>query len=357
MTDFSFFKQPKRMSLADILDVTGAHIRAEDADKASFITFCGVGALDIAGKDEITFLEHKKYLSQLKESVAGACFVSPALAEEVAKYTLALIVDAPHLAYVKVAREFYPAYAMPGNVLFREKIHHSAVISDKAKIGSSSLIGANVFIGKGVEIGDDCIVEANAVIKENVKLGNNCKIGACASVGYCIMGDNVNIYPGVCIGQDGFGFIMSAQGHTKVPQLGRVIIGNDVEIGANTCVDRGASGDTVIGEGTKIDNMCQIAHNVKIGKHCVFASYAGISGSVEIGDFVIAGGNVGFKDHVKVGTGAQLAARTGVTRDIRAGEVVSGMPPFPIKEQMRQIAALKKLANGEYVKKTDLDKK
>lgn len=352
MTDFKFFKQPQKITLEKIIEVTGAKLLS-DASTSS--AFSGVGSLDIAESNEVSFLENKKFIKSLENTKAGACFVGENLADEVAKFTLPLIVDNPHVAYVKIARLMYPDYAGVGNCNGKGRVHPSAVIDDSAQIGNGVIIKANAVIGKNVVIGDNCIIEPNAVIEDNVVIGANCTIGACALVSYALIGDNCMIYSGTRIGTDGFGFIMSGQGHTKIPQLGRVIIGNSVEIGANSTVDRGASGDTVIEDGTKFDNMCHIAHNVVIGKHCIMAGQVGISGSVTIGNFVVAGGKVGFVDHVTVGDGVQIAARSGITKNIESGAVVSGMPPFPIKEKMRQIAAVKKLANGEYVKKSDLN--
>jgi len=188
------------------------------------------------------------------------------------------------------------------------------------------------------------------VIGPGCAIGAGGVIGAQVTIAFALIGDHVLIHPGARIGQDGFGFVSGPDGHLKIPQLGRVIIQDDVEIGANTTVDRGAGPDTVIGEGTKIDNLVQIGHNVRIGRHCVIAGQVGISGSTVLGDFVALGGKVGLSDHVTLGSGAQVAALSGVMRDIPPGEVHMGIPARPIREFMRETALLSRLAKKKKAK-------
>jgi len=199
-------------------------------------------------------------------------------------------------------------------------------------------------IGADVEIGFGTVICANAVIGTGTRIGRGCVVGANATVQHALIGDRVLLHPGVCVGQDGFGYAMGPQGHLKVPQIGRVIIQDDVEIGANTTVDRGANRDTVIGEGTKIDNQVQIGHNVVIGRHCVIVSQVGLSGSCTLEDFVAIGGQSGVRGHVTVGMGAQVAAVSVVNEDLPAGGRYGGTPAKPVKQWFREVAALRKLA-------------
>jgi UDP-3-O-[3-hydroxymyristoyl] glucosamine N-acyltransferase len=190
-------------------------------------------------------------------------------------------------------------------------------------------------IGPGVEIGSGTIIGANAVVGRNVRIGRDCSIGANAVVAHALIGDRVILHPGCLIGQDGFGLVMAPAGHRKIPQIGRVIIQDDVEIGAGTAIDRGAFRDTVIGEGTKIDNQVQVGHNVSIGRHCVLVAQAGIGGSSTLEDFVVLGARVGVKDNVTIGEGAQVGANSGVGTDIPAGERWIGYPARPALQWMR----------------------
>ncbi len=205
------------------------------------------------------------------------------------------------------------------------EISEHAIVDNSAEIGDRSIIHSGAFIGAGVKIGKNCVIHPNA------------------SITHAIIGDNVIIHHGASIGQDGFGYAFHNGKYHKIPQLGRVIIENDVEIGANTCIDRGAGPDTVIGEGTKIDNLVQIAHNVKIGKHCIIVAQVGISGSTEIGDHSVLGGQVGIVGHLKIGKGVQVAAQSGVFRDLKDKEIVGGSPCVPLRQHHKQTIMLNKL--------------
>jgi len=208
-------------------------------------------------------------------------------------------------------------------------------------------------IGPGAEIGAGTVVASHAVIGPQVRIGRNCSIGAGSTIQASLIGNRVIIHPGARIGQDGFGFAMSPKGHMKVPQIGRVIIQDDVEIGSNTTVDRGASRDTVIGEGTKIDNLVQIGHNVVVGRHCVIISQTGISGSTTIEDFVLLGGQVGVVGHVRIGAGAQIAGSSNVNSDVPPGARWGGTPAKPIRDWFREMTTLKNLASRPVLAKDD----
>ncbi len=201
-------------------------------------------------------------------------------------------------------------------------------------------------IGPEAEIGAGSVICAGAIIGPGVRIGRNCAIGPCVSITHALVGNNVIIQAGARIGADGFGYQPSPKGHLKIPQIGRVVIQDDVEIGANTAIDRGALKDTVVGEGTKIDNLVQIAHNVVIGRHCIIVSQTGISGSTTLGDFVMLGGQVGVIGHVTIGTGAQIAASSNVSGDVPPGVRWGGSPAKPVRDWFREVTTLKRLAEA-----------
>jgi UDP-3-O-[3-hydroxymyristoyl] glucosamine N-acyltransferase len=223
----------------------------------------------------------------------------------------------------------------------------AATVHASAKIDPSATVDPGAVIGPGAEIGAGSVIGAAAVIGPNVRIGRDCAIGAGASIIHATLGDRVIVHPGCRIGQDGFGYVPGQNGHAKIPQIGAVVIHDDVEIGAGTAIDRGGMRDTVIGEGTKIDNLVQVGHNVVIGRHCIVVAQTGISGSVSIGDYAMLGDAVGIAPHLNVGRGARLAARAGVISDIPAGEDYGGHPAIPQRQWLRQQVMLGKLTNGE----------
>ena len=334
MPDPRFFKKAGPFSLKQIADLCGASI-APAADPDYIIQ--DVAALDKAGAQELSFLDNVKYKTQFLATKAGACIVLPELADQAPKNVQVLTSRSPYKSYALAAQALYPP-EWP-----ETQIAKSAHISDSAKIGAHCTIGENAVILENAEIGDHCWIEAGAIIGASVSLGQHCRIGVNAAISHAIIGDHVRLYPGVRVGQDGFGFAIDPAGHVKVPQLGRVIIEDHVEIGANTCIDRGSGPDTVIGQGTWIDNLVQIGHNVKIGKGCIIVSQAGVSGSTVLGNYVALGGQVGIAGHLHIGDGAQVAAKSGVMRDIPTATEYMGYPARPIKEFMRQVALLNRL--------------
>jgi UDP-3-O-[3-hydroxymyristoyl] glucosamine N-acyltransferase len=299
-----------------------------------------VKPLGEANTGHLTFVDNRKYLPQLGTTLASACLVAPAFAGRVPKGTAALIMDAPYRGFALALQLFYPdalfskaAAAGSGEPL----VHPSARLEEGARVEPGAVIGREAQIGRGT------VIAAGAVIGYRVTVGRGSYVGPGASVVHALIGDRVILHAGVRIGQDGFGFAMGPKGHLKVPQIGRVIVQDDVEIGANSCVDRGALKDTIIGEGTKIDNLVQIGHNVVIGRHCVIVAQTGLSGSGELGDFVVMGGQSGTVGHIKVGPGAQIAGASHVKDDVPAGARVGGTPAVPVGEWARQIAAVKRL--------------
>lgn len=338
MPDSRFFKRSSPLSLKELADITGAQL-AESADPACLIE--DVAPLDKADTKTLSFLDNVKYKEQFSQTKAGACIVSEEMISLAPANTNILCSPSPYKAYALAAKALYPD-DKPESC-----ISDAAHINAGAKIGNGCRIEDGAVVKNGAKIGDNTWIESNAVIGENTEIGSGCRIGANAVVTHSIIGDNVRIYPGCCIGQDGFGFAIDPAGHVKVPQLGRVIIGDSVEIGANTTIDRGSGPDTEIGTGTWIDNLVQVAHNVKIGKHCIIISQVGISGSTTIEDYAVLAGQVGVAGHLRIGQGAQVGAQSGVMRDVPAGQQYLGAPAVPVKQFMRQVAALNKLIQNK----------
>jgi UDP-3-O-[3-hydroxymyristoyl] glucosamine N-acyltransferase len=243
-----------------------------------------------------------------------------------------------------VVGRMYPDALRPPSFFGATGVSPGSFVHPDARLEAGVVVDPGAVIGQGASVGAGTIIGANAVVGPHVRIGRNCSIGAQACVQHALVGDRVIVHPGARIGQDGFGFAMGPGGHLKVPQIGRVIVQNDVEIGANSTIDRGANRDTVIGEGTKIDNLVQIGHNVTIGRHCVIVAHVGISGSTDIGDFVAIGGQVGIAGHLHVGPGAQIAAQSGVMNEVPAGAKWGGSPARPMRDWLRSIVTMEKLS-------------
>jgi UDP-3-O-[3-hydroxymyristoyl] glucosamine N-acyltransferase len=335
MTDSRFYRREGPFSLAQLAGISGGTL-SDAAMAERMIT--DVAPLYRAGSDDISFLDNRKYVQAFEACAAGACVVHPELAEMAPAGMGLIVTPEPYRAYAMIAHAFYP------QTRTESEISPHAVIDPSAQVGPECRIEAGAVISAGVEIGARCHICANAVLREGVVLGDDCYIGSNATISYAILGNKVWIHAGAAIGQDGFGFAMGPKGHLKVPQLGRVIIQDDVEIGANTTIDRGAGPDTVIGEGCRIDNLVQIGHNVELGRGCVLVAQVGVSGSTRFADFVVAGGQAGITGHLKIGAGARIGAQSGVMRDVPPGQTVIGSPAVPAKEHWRQIGMLERLA-------------
>ncbi len=333
MVDTNFYNQKGRVSLATVAELTGAVLN--DASKGAE-EIAGLATMLSATPEDICFFYDRKSKEKAGEMRAKACITTADLQQFLPSETIVLISENPKVAFVKLNEYMY------SEKILEAKIDDSAKIATSAQIGKNCYIGANVVIEDNVVIGDNCYIEPNVVISHDCKIGNNCRIGSNTSISYSLIGNNCYIYSGARIGQDGFGFQLMNGQHHRIPQIGRVIIGNDVEIGANACVDRGALDDTVIGDGSRIDNLVQIAHNDKLGRGCVVVAQVGIAGSCTLGDYVVLGGQVGLADHLNIGSGAQIAAQSGVMRDVEAGTVVMGSPCVPFKDFMRQVSFLQK---------------
>jgi UDP-3-O-[3-hydroxymyristoyl] glucosamine N-acyltransferase len=334
MADPRFFTVAGPFTAAELAVRTGAQL-AGDRDGARILT--DVAPLESAGPEHVAFLDNRKYVDSFRRTRAGAAFVHPDLAGAAPAGMTLLVTPQPYRGYALAAQAFHPdPPPVPG-------IAPTAVVDAHARLGEGCAVAAHAVIGPGAELGRRCLVGANAVIGAGCVLGDDVRIGANATLSHCILGSRVRVYPGVRIGQDGFGFAPDPGGHVKVPQLGRVLVGDDVEIGANTTIDRGAGPDTVIGTGTVIDNLVQIGHNVQLGRGCVIVAQVGISGSTRLGDFVMVGGQGGLAGHLTIGTGARIAAQSGVMRDVAPGETVMGYPAVPIREHHKQTALLRRL--------------
>ncbi len=335
MPDPRFYNRTGPFRLADLAERCGARLGSgSDPDRLIH----DLGSIDTATTNEIVYFADHAYVVALAASKCGACITTDELAPKVPPCGV-LIASNPRAAFAELAAIFYPdTLATPPQI---EALAADAVVGEGALIGHGAVIGSRAVIGARTRIG------ANAVIGPGVVIGEDCKIGANTTLAYCLVGNRVIIHPGVQVGQDGFGFASTAAGHKKIPQLGRVIIHDDVEIGANCTIDRGTAADTVIGEGTKFDNLVQVAHNVEIGARCIFVAQSGVAGSCQIGNGVIIGGQVGIADNVKIGDGAQIAAKTGIMRDIGPGEVVMGYPGKPIRQFWREVAALSRLTKRD----------
>jgi len=335
MADPRFFRVAGPYSLRALAERTGARLDA-GADPERLMR--DVAPLETAGPDDVAFLDNKKYLGAFEATGAGAAFVDPALAERAPKGMALLLTTAPYRAYALVAQAFYPEPQT------QPQVHSSAHVDPTATIGEGAAIGPFAVVEEGVEIGRRCRIGACSVIGRGSVLGDDVRIGANVTVSHAIIGSRVTLYPGVRVGQDGFGFAPDPKGAVKVPQLGRVVIEDDVEIGANSTIDRGAGPDTVIGAGTMIDNLVQIGHNVRIGRGCVLVSQVGISGSTKLGDRVMIGGQGGLIGHLTIGAGARIGAQAGVMDDVPAGATVVGSPAVAQQQFFRQVASLRRLA-------------
>lgn len=340
MAEAAFFKSAPASTLADIAALTGAELL--DASRGS-VRVTGLAVLDQAGPSDLTFFDNLKYSAQLPRTHAAACFVAPRSEADVPSRVAVLRHKQPYRAFVAVLRHFYPDALSPvaafghGGIAATASVHPTARLEDGVTVDPGAVIGPQAEIGAGTLIG------AGAVIGPGVRVGRDCSIGAGSTVIHALIGNDVIIHAGCRIGQDGFGFVPGAAGHTKVPQIGRVIIQNSVEVGAGSTIDRGALRDTMIGEGTKIDNLVQIGHNVTIGRHCIIVSQCGLAGSCVLEDGVMLGARAGVGNHLTVGAGAQIAGLGIVTEDVPPGERWGGSPAKPVKIWMRELKALRRL--------------
>jgi UDP-3-O-[3-hydroxymyristoyl] glucosamine N-acyltransferase len=341
MSEPQFFQRPNGLTAQEISALTGAVARAGAAPDRRI---SGIAALDRAGPTDLAFLQNPRYAGPYAATRAGICLTTERFAAQAPADVAVLVTPAPYRAFVAVAEKLFPGAMRPSSLFEASGIAKSALIHPAARLENGVTIDPAAVIGPGAEVGSGTTIAAGAVIGPQVRIGRDCTIGAGATIVHALIGDRVIIHAGARIGQDGFGYLPGPRGHGKVPQVARVIIQDAVEIGANTCIDRGFIRDTVIGEGTKIDNLVQIAHNCEIGRHCVMAAFTGISGSVTVGDHVMMGGRVGIADNVTIGSGAMLAAGSAVLGNVPANTKWGGYPAIPAREWLKGVAVLRRLA-------------
>ena len=284
-----------------------------------------VAPLNMAGAADISFLDHAERAGELVTTRAGACLLAPRFANAAPARLVVLLTDEPYRAFVAVARALFPSSLRPSSLFNADGRAAGAQVHSSARIEAGVTIDPLAVIGPRAEIGTGTVIAAGAGIGPDVRIGRQCAVGAGATILHAIIGDRVIVHSGARIGQDGFGYLSGPKGHEKVPQTGRVIIQDDAEIGANSTVDRGSIRDTVIGEGTKIDNLVQIAHNVGIGRHCLIAAQTGIAGNVTVEDFVTIGGQGVLAGGVTIGERAEIAERSHIILDVPGGARFPGV--------------------------------
>lgn len=318
-----------------------SHTVALDDSRADSLMVLGADELDLAGSGHIALAAHKNYLDDLVSTGAGVVVVSPPLRGSVPSGAIAVVSERPHEVFADILDHLYPASTRGGLGGMRVNETAGPLLEDGVLIGPNAVIGAGVEIGRGTMIG------ANTVIGEGVAIGRNCTIASNVTIDCAYIGSDVVIHAGARIGTEGFGWLDFGRSNRKIPQLGRVIIQDNVEIGANSTIDRGALGDTVIGEGTKIDNLVQIGHNCRIGRYCLIAAQSGLSGATVLEDGVLMAGGTGTGGHLTIGTGSVVYGRAGVSKSWPAGSKLFGAPARDIKEYWREAAMLRRLSKGE----------
>lgn len=337
MPDPRFFESLPALTVAALAERIGAEVLRGGDRMVS-----AVAPLGAAAQSDVAFLGDRKFAERLKTTRAG-CVIVPASAVE----------SAPETAAVIVSGQAQADWALTSSTLHRPLTLDQAIPASKAAEDDSVIVEPGAVIGRGARIGRGTRIGANAVVGPGVQIGRDCHIGSNVSLSFALIGDGVKIFAGARLGEAGFGAAGSRQGPIDIPQLGRVIVQDGVTIGANTCIDRGAYDDTVIGENTKIDNLVMIGHNCIIGRNNLLAAHTGISGSVTTGDNVMFGGKAGIGDHITIGEGARVAGGAGVLKDIPPGETWSGYPAKPIRDSLREAVWLAKQVSGKGRGKTD----
>ena len=339
MVDSRFHTRSTPIFLGELLAAAG-YVPPDADPRHATLLVAGAEELSLAGPGHVALAAHRDYLADLQGSTAGAVIVSPAFADAVPLSSIGVVTPRAHELFADILHLLYPGDT-------RAVLSGSGPQSESAEIEDDVTIGANVVIGYGVSIGSGTVIGANAVIGAGVAIGRDCIIGANCTIDCAYLGNRVVLHPGARIGTEGFGWLDLTRSNRKIPQLGRVILQDGVEVGANSTIDRGALGDTVIGEGTKIDNLVQIGHNCRIGRNCLMAAFVGLSGSTVVGDGVMFGGGSATAGHLTVGAGSVVHAWGGVTKDVPAGARVAGFPAEDARVWRRSIAAIRQLTDRD----------
>ena len=340
--DPRFFKAQSSLSFQEVktlLVKAGLWLHTEPA-QVSLNDFKAIEPLNRAGPSDLSFFHNAKYLTDLTTTNAGAILVPADLKQTVAKDSCLIRVHDVHRALALIGQAFLIEPEIVGG------IHATAVIETGTTIDPSAQIGPHVFVGAGAKIGARSVLQAGVSLGPGVEIGSDCHLDAHVTLSHAIIGDRVHIKPGAALGQRGFGWALSPTGHVAKPQIGRVLIGDDVEIGANCTIDRGSVEDTVVGEGSVLDNLCHIAHNCKIGRYCALAATTAFAGSTVLGDYVIIGGGVGSKGHVHIGDGAVAKAWSFIGRNVKPGEILVGNPARPPLAYQRVLRHWSRIARG-----------
>lgn len=335
MTYSPYQRLTGEFKIAELLPV-GICLLEEDTSKNRDFAVKRVADLAKARPDDLTFLANKNYIEAFKETQASVCILHPDHLKYKPRHVIALLSDNPYASFARIVAHMHEPFAPAGRKM------PTALVMPDAQLGENVTVDHNTIVEQNALIWDNSVVGTNCYIGRDVKIGKNTYIGHNVSIEHAEIGDNCIIHSGTRIGQDGFGFATNKGEHIKVLQLGRVYIGNNVEIGANCCIDRGSGPNTIINDNCKIDNMVQIAHNVRIGKGCLIAGQSGIAGSTEIGDYVAIGGHTAIAGHLKIGNRVQIAGKSGVVKNVSDGETVGGYPAVPIRKWHRQSIFLKK---------------
>ncbi|MEM7302495.1 MAG: UDP-3-O-(3-hydroxymyristoyl)glucosamine N-acyltransferase [Pseudomonadota bacterium] len=343
-----FFKSPAPLSLSEI--ASEASFEVPEGKESETISL--VGPIEAATKGFLTFLDNTQYLPALAETKAKAVICKAQFASKVPQGVICLVSKDPYRSFAAAMAMLFPQAMRPLPVLSEDGVSSRAIIDPGAAVEDGAHIEAGAVIGAGAQIGSGAHIAPGAVIGANVSIGRRTSIASNATILHAHVGDDVIIHAGARIGSDGYGFAMGPGGHLKVPQIGRVIVQDKVEIGAGTCIDRGANRDTVIGEGTKIDDQVMIGHNVEVGRHCILVAQVGIAGSAKLGDFVALGGKVAVVGHVTIGPGAQIAGGSGVGENVPPGAVWGGTPARPVQHWLEEMAAIRKAARRKSSRKS-----